>query len=452
MIKAGRSLTHQPPFSLVCVSKRMCSFHSTHSRCLNLICAMIMYSPWAPLTRTEDTLARKRDAVARSAPTLHKRTLSLTSPSRKASNIFPSHFPRAGQSPFFGGSRQLYHSPGPSLSNSRPIDFPQTSQPSLSDAPDPDVVRLKHPHDTLIAFPSQLSSRASRSLSSLAATSNQHHHSSRLFPNLSAGYTKPQIPRKQSVTVSLEPVNAQIGPSSRPVYPVLPPPKKPDIRNTPPPKRVLRPDHSWREYQYPARPLSQGPPAVPNRSPLRDLLPRHLPTTFKTSRPASSEEKALWEEFSPRPLRVRRDRQIHTSSDDGPEVGPKSSSGKYNHIPRFGNLNTPEYGLDEGLKVFAHRRRTLEILESSPISVNSKSHSWRLPQKEQHRKRAGFMMNSLHPDSAAALTAHRREAIRLAEDQQRVVSEKCKRSKQAEPDYAFEELIGKGSFGRVYKG
>lgn len=434
----------------------MCSFHSTqHSRCLNLTCVMTMYSTWTPLTltRTEDTLAHDRDIVARSAATLHKRTQSLTSPSRKASTTFPSHFPRTGQSPFFGGSRQLYHSPGPSLSKSRPTDYPQASQPRLSVTPQTDLVRLKHPHDTLIALPSQLPSRASHSLSSLAATSNQHDHSSLLVTNLSGSYITPQISRNQSVTVSLKSISAQIGPSSRPVNVFIPPPKKPDIHNTPPPKRVLRPDHSWREYQHPTHPSSQGPPAVPNRSPLRDLLPRDLPTTFKTSRSASSEEKALWEEFSPRPLRVRRDRQIRTSSDGGPEVGPtSSSSGKYNHIPRLGNLNTPEHGLDEGLKVFAHRRRTLELLESSPVSVNSKSHSWRLSQKEQHHKRASFKMNSLHPDSAAALTAHRREAIRLAEDQQRVVSEKCKRSKQAEPDYAFEELIGKGSFGRVYKG
>ncbi|KEF54855.1 STE/STE20 protein kinase [Exophiala aquamarina CBS 119918] len=61
-------------------------------------------------------------------------------------------------------------------------------------------------------------------------------------------------------------------------------------------------------------------------------------------------------------------------------------------------------------------------------------------------------MEGLHPDSAAAMTAHRREAVRLAQDQQRAVVEKCTRSKQSEPDYRFDELIGKGSFGRVYKG
>lgn len=61
-------------------------------------------------------------------------------------------------------------------------------------------------------------------------------------------------------------------------------------------------------------------------------------------------------------------------------------------------------------------------------------------------------MDQLRPQSAAAMTAHRREAVRLAQEQQRAVVEKCKRAKQPEPDYAFDELIGKGSFGRVYKG
>lgn len=60
-------------------------------------------------------------------------------------------------------------------------------------------------------------------------------------------------------------------------------------------------------------------------------------------------------------------------------------------------------------------------------------------------------MDRLRPVSVA-MTAHYREAVRLAEEQQRAVTEKCKRSRQPEPDYTFDELIGKGSFGRVYKG
>lgn len=61
-------------------------------------------------------------------------------------------------------------------------------------------------------------------------------------------------------------------------------------------------------------------------------------------------------------------------------------------------------------------------------------------------------MASLRPESAAALTAHRREAIRLAKDQEKVVVDKCLRAGEKPPGYKFDELIGKGSFGRVYKG
>jgi serine/threonine protein kinase len=62
------------------------------------------------------------------------------------------------------------------------------------------------------------------------------------------------------------------------------------------------------------------------------------------------------------------------------------------------------------------------------------------------------MADLLHPESAAAMTEHRREAVRLAKSQEASVIEKCKRSNQEMPGYSFDELIGKGSYGRVYKG
>lgn len=61
-------------------------------------------------------------------------------------------------------------------------------------------------------------------------------------------------------------------------------------------------------------------------------------------------------------------------------------------------------------------------------------------------------MQSLRPESAAAMTAHRREAVRLAKSQEKAVTDRCVRSGQEPPGYTFDELIGKGSFGRVYKG
>jgi hypothetical protein len=61
------------------------------------------------------------------------------------------------------------------------------------------------------------------------------------------------------------------------------------------------------------------------------------------------------------------------------------------------------------------------------------------------------IMDHLRPESALAVSHHRREAMRLAKAQETSVIEKCRRSGASVPEYAFDELIGKGSFGRVYK-
>ena len=58
----------------------------------------------------------------------------------------------------------------------------------------------------------------------------------------------------------------------------------------------------------------------------------------------------------------------------------------------------------------------------------------------------------LGPASAMDLTPHKKEAVRLAKAQEKIVYDRCQRSNIPVPEYAFDELIGKGSFGRVYKG
>ncbi|KAJ5835485.1 hypothetical protein N7447_001511 [Penicillium robsamsonii] len=59
----------------------------------------------------------------------------------------------------------------------------------------------------------------------------------------------------------------------------------------------------------------------------------------------------------------------------------------------------------------------------------------------------------LDPSSAmAAITRHKAEAIKLAREQGVAVQEMCRRAKTEVPPYEFEELIGKGAYGRVYKG
>lgn len=52
----------------------------------------------------------------------------------------------------------------------------------------------------------------------------------------------------------------------------------------------------------------------------------------------------------------------------------------------------------------------------------------------------------------AAITRHKAEAIKLAREQGTAVKEMCRRAKSEVPPYEFEELIGKGAYGRVYKG
>ncbi|KAI5285331.1 hypothetical protein KEM54_000643 [Ascosphaera aggregata] len=51
-----------------------------------------------------------------------------------------------------------------------------------------------------------------------------------------------------------------------------------------------------------------------------------------------------------------------------------------------------------------------------------------------------------------AITKQKAEAIRLAKEQGAAVNEMSKRAKAELPPYTFEELIGKGAYGRVYKG
>ena len=56
---------------------------------------------------------------------------------------------------------------------------------------------------------------------------------------------------------------------------------------------------------------------------------------------------------------------------------------------------------------------------------------------------------SLMPPVGPAI--FKRRAVEEAKKQQKVVDEKSKRQGTQPSDYEFEELIGKGAYGRVYK-
>jgi hypothetical protein len=76
---------------------------------------------------------------------------------------------------------------------------------------------------------------------------------------------------------------------------------------------------------------------------------------------------------------------------------------------------------------------------------------YRLRSSDSESESDSDAMDRLRPESALAVSQHRREAMRLAKVQETSVIEKCRRSGASVPEYAFDELIGKGSFGRVYK-
>lgn len=58
----------------------------------------------------------------------------------------------------------------------------------------------------------------------------------------------------------------------------------------------------------------------------------------------------------------------------------------------------------------------------------------------------------LGPNAAMGTTGQKGAAIKAAKDQENVLREKVRRGKVEMPAYGLDELIGKGAYGRVYKG
>ena len=59
----------------------------------------------------------------------------------------------------------------------------------------------------------------------------------------------------------------------------------------------------------------------------------------------------------------------------------------------------------------------------------------------------------LDPTSAVGneLSRHKIAAIQIAKDQENAIHQKLRRNGDTIPEYEFLELIGKGSYGRVFK-
>lgn len=57
----------------------------------------------------------------------------------------------------------------------------------------------------------------------------------------------------------------------------------------------------------------------------------------------------------------------------------------------------------------------------------------------------------LNPPPADIMTRQKAETTRIAKEQQAAISEKLRRNGLPVPEFTFLELIGKGSYGRVFK-
>jgi hypothetical protein len=245
------------------------------------------------------------------------------------------------------------------------------------------------------------------------------------------------------------------------------------------PRKVIRPDNWWHNGK------STEPPGVPSKSPLREFfsdLPAipsspAIASTADASIPDdTSEQEALRLELTPPPLRFKK-RHSDTSPSESPvtrtfaPLGSQANLEPADELPsntqeqlrrevlakeRTTEITKPDLAdqVEETEDKYRsrHCKTTLDLLEGSPAYPYYKEFAELTSLCRPERKKLDSKMDSLRPESAAAMTAHRREAIRLAKSQEQAVTERCKRSNQDPPGYSFDELIGKGSFGRVYKG
>ena len=74
------------------------------------------------------------------------------------------------------------------------------------------------------------------------------------------------------------------------------------------------------------------------------------------------------------------------------------------------------------------------------------------PSRRSVRRRLASSMASLNPSSAYRLTGQRSATQVQAKEQQIIIEQKLSRANQSRPPYDFMDLIGKGTFGRVYLG
>jgi hypothetical protein len=202
-------------------------------------------------------------------------------------------------------------------------------------------------------------------------------------------------------------------------------------------RRVIRPDNWWqkntkkkslnRDQLDPSDPLNPAPLRIRTQSlavkKSLEFLSKVQPLVSSSIIPLVPISEAKAEGSESRVLQSSEPQDLHA---EGP------------------NEDTPRITQENNLRhIFSEE----SFRDQAQVSISA-----HLAGRKEETHEGQPRMSMLHPDSAAAMTEHRREAVRLAKAQEKSVVEKCKRSDQAIPGYTFDELIGKGSYGRVYKG
>ena len=214
----------------------------------------------------------------------------------------------------------------------------------------------------------------------------------------------------RKLTLSCDPCiapRARPGPRVRPPIPYAPPlvPEEPEQSEDP-------------------------PPPLPERSPLREL-PRFAPIS-----PLSQSRVSY------------RDQRYDRSRPGFAPISPYRYSSFLSALPGIipiipvqPQLPLPEDRFPEGLTA------------TPPATIPPPSTLLSANRRGKMRMSSSRESQFLDPASAVSsdLSRHKVAAIEIAKDQERAIHEKLRRNGENIPEYDFLELIGKGTYGRVFK-
>jgi hypothetical protein len=130
--------------------------------------------------------------------------------------------------------------------------------------------------------------------------------------------------------------------------------------------------------------------------------------------------------------------------------------------PQFQLEEVDEHRSDDGLEslreeiedsVSEDTRQTEGALQLIPVASNDNQHPHsQRPQKATKMDTPTPLDPVTAREAVAVLTKAKLETMKLAREQAEAVEEMCRRAGTELPPYCFDDLIGKGAYGRVYKG